>query len=52
MGMVKSQIKMIAQLIPGLDSMRLPENYQDQMLTEMLKTRQVQVEFCEMPVAQ
>ncbi len=51
MGLLKSQIKRIAQLVPGLDSMRLPDNYSDLMLSEILKTRQVKVEFCEMPVA-
>ncbi|MGC1309542.1 MAG: hypothetical protein WA885_20155 [Phormidesmis sp.] len=51
MGMLKTQIKMIDQLIPGLDSMRLPDNHEDLMLTQVLKTRQVQVEFSEMPQA-
>ncbi|PZO60341.1 MAG: hypothetical protein DCF15_02315 [Phormidesmis priestleyi] len=47
MGLLKSQIKRIAQLVPGLDSMKLPDNYSDLMLSEILKTRQVKVEFCE-----
>ena len=47
MGMLKAQIKMIGQLIPGLDSMALPRDYKDILTTEILQTRLVQVEFCE-----
>ena len=47
MGMLKTQIKMIAQLVPGLDSMVLPDDYKDVVTTQILQTRQVQVEFCE-----
>ena len=47
MGMLKSQIKMIGQLVPGLDSMRLPDNYKNVVSTQILQPRQVQVEFCE-----
>lgn len=47
MGMLKTQIKMIGQLIPGLDSMALPDNYQDILTTQILQTRRVQVEFSE-----
>ena len=47
MGMLKSQIKMIGQLVPGLDSMRLPDNYKDEVANHILQPRQVQVEFCE-----
>ena len=48
MGMLKSQIKMIGQLVPGLDSMRLPDDYKDVITTQILQPRQVQVEFSEM----
>ncbi|MEL6493001.1 MAG: hypothetical protein AAFQ95_23875 [Cyanobacteria bacterium J06621_3] len=48
MGMLKSQIKMIGQLVPGLDSMVLPDGYKDVVTTQILQTRRVQVEFCEM----
>ncbi|MGD1897854.1 MAG: hypothetical protein ACFB16_12980 [Phormidesmis sp.] len=47
MGMLKNQIKMIGQLVPGLDSMALPDNYEDILTTQILQTRRVQVEFCE-----
>ncbi|MEL6553245.1 MAG: hypothetical protein AAFQ63_07280 [Cyanobacteria bacterium J06621_11] len=47
MGLLKSQIKMIGQLIPELDSMALPSDYKDILTTQILQTRQVQVEFCE-----
>ena len=47
MGMLKSQIKMIGQLVPGLDSMRLPDNYKDAVANQILQPRQVKVEFCE-----
>ncbi|MEO1397169.1 MAG: hypothetical protein AAFV90_30185 [Cyanobacteria bacterium J06634_5] len=51
MGMLKAQLKMIGQLVPGLSSMQLPDNYEDQMRSQVLKTRQVKVEFCEAPFA-
>lgn len=47
MGMLKSQIKMIGQLVPGLDSMRLPDDYKHVVETQILHPRQVQVEFSE-----
>ncbi|MEL6157628.1 MAG: hypothetical protein AAFR18_00220 [Cyanobacteria bacterium J06627_32] len=47
MGMLKAQIKMIGQLVPGLDSMRLPENHEEMLKKQILKSQQVQVEFSE-----
>lgn len=49
MGMLKAQLKMIGQLVPGLSSMVLPDNYEEQMRSQILKTRQVKVEFSEAP---
>ncbi|MGB3571134.1 MAG: hypothetical protein WBA01_03765 [Phormidesmis sp.] len=46
-GMLRTQVKMIAQLIPGLDSMALPDDYDDILTTQILHTRRVQVEFSE-----
>ena len=48
MGMLKAQLKMIGQLVPGLSSMQLPDNYEEQMRSQVLNTRQIKVEFCEM----
>ena len=47
MGMLKSQIKMIGQLVPELDSMHLPHDYENILTAQILQTRLVQVEFCE-----
>jgi len=47
MGMLKTQLKMIGQLVPGLSSMVLPDNYEEQMRSQILKTRQIKVEFSE-----
>ena len=47
MGMLKSQIKMIGLLVPGHDSMRIPDNYKNVVSAQILQPRQVQVEFCE-----
>lgn len=47
MGMLKTQIKKIGQLVPGLSSMRLPDTHKNDAMTQVLQTRQVQVEFAE-----
>ncbi len=47
MGMLNTQVKMIAKLVPTLDSMTLPDDYKDILTTEILQTRRVQVEFSE-----
>lgn len=47
MGMLKRQIKMIGQLVPGLDSMMLSAEHSEAITTQILHTRQIQVEFCE-----
>lgn len=48
MGMLKSQIKMIGQLIPGLDSMQLPDNHKEVLIRQLMQTRRVEVEFSEL----
>jgi len=48
MGMLEAQIRMIGQLIPGLDSMRLPENHKELLVKQLMQTRRVEVEFSEM----
>ncbi|MEL6350888.1 MAG: hypothetical protein AAFR58_03910 [Cyanobacteria bacterium J06627_28] len=47
MGMLNRQIKMIGQLVPGLDSMRLSAEHNEAITTQILHTRQVRVEFSE-----
>ncbi len=47
MSMLKTQIKMIGQLVPGLNSMKLPDTHKDTVMTQVLQTRRVQVEFAE-----
>lgn len=47
MGMLKAQIKKIGQLVPGLNSMQLPETHGNNVATQVLQTRQVKVEFAE-----
>ncbi|MGB7084640.1 MAG: hypothetical protein WBD47_03740 [Phormidesmis sp.] len=47
MGMLKAQTKMIGRLIPAMDSMVLPEDHEEEMMTQVLKTQRVQVEFCD-----
>ncbi|MEM8501635.1 MAG: hypothetical protein AAF716_00605 [Cyanobacteria bacterium P01_D01_bin.1] len=47
MGMLKAQIKKIGQLVPGLSSMTLPDTHKNNVMTQVLQTRQVQVEFAE-----
>lgn len=46
-GMLKAQIKKIGQLVPGLSSMTLPDTHKNNVTTQVLQTRQVQVEFAE-----
>lgn len=50
MSMLKTQIKKIGQLVPGLSSMRLPDTHTNNVMTQVLQTRQVQVEFAEVEV--
>lgn len=45
MGLLRDQIQTIVQLMPELDSMMLPDNYEDVLLAQVLQTRRVQVEF-------
>lgn len=52
MGMLSAQIRIVGQFVVGLVSMSLPDDYEETIRVQVLKTRQVQVEFCEMPVAE
>lgn len=45
MDLLKSQVQTIAQLIPELDSIMLPANYEEEILSQLLQTREVRVEF-------
>lgn len=45
MGLLRDQIQTIVQLMPELDSMLLPENYEEVLLAQVLQVRKVQVEF-------
>ncbi|MEM9002832.1 MAG: hypothetical protein AAGE59_04800 [Cyanobacteria bacterium P01_F01_bin.86] len=45
MGLLRDQIQTIVQLMPELDSMMLPANYEDVLLAQVLQTRRVEVEF-------
>ena len=47
MGMLKTQIRKVGQLVPGLNSMKLPDTHKDTVMTQVLQTRRVQVEFAE-----
>ncbi len=47
MGMLKAQVEKIGQLVPGLSSMRLPDTHENNVTTQVLQTRQVQVEFAD-----
>ncbi|MBE9060034.1 hypothetical protein [cf. Phormidesmis sp. LEGE 11477] len=47
MDMLTAQIQKISQMIPGLSSMKLPDDHADTVMTQVLHTRQVQVEFAE-----
>ena len=45
MELMRTQIQTIAQLIPELDSMMLPANFEEAILKPLLQTHRVQVEF-------
>lgn len=45
MGLLRSQIAIIGELVPVLSSMELPPNYQEILLQQALQTRIVQVDF-------
>ena len=47
MGLLKAQLKTIGQLVAGLDSMALPDNYRETIFKQVLQARLVQVEFSE-----
>ena len=44
-GLLKSQIKIIGQLMPELSSMVLPSNYEELLSVELLYAKRVEVEF-------
>ncbi|MGF1522421.1 MAG: hypothetical protein ACFBSF_08900 [Leptolyngbyaceae cyanobacterium] len=45
MGLLRDQIQTIVQLMPELDSMMIPDNYEDVLLAQVVQTRSVQVKF-------
>ena len=45
MGLLRTQIQATAQLIPELDSMMLPANYEEALLMQVIQPRKVQVKF-------
>ena len=45
MGLMRTQIQTIAQLVPEFDSMMLPDNVEEAILRPLLQTHRVQVEF-------
>ncbi|MEL6385585.1 MAG: hypothetical protein AAFQ89_24610, partial [Cyanobacteria bacterium J06626_18] len=45
MGLLRDQIQTIVQLMPELDSMTLPDNYEEVLLAQVLQSRSVQVDF-------
>ena len=45
MGLLKAQIQMILRIMPEFDSVMLPANCEEVLLTEVLQTKTVQVEF-------
>ncbi|MDJ0707671.1 MAG: hypothetical protein QNJ46_30715 [Leptolyngbyaceae cyanobacterium MO_188.B28] len=45
MGLLRTQVQTATQLIPELDSIMLPANYEETLLMQVLQPRKVQVEF-------
>lgn len=45
MGMLKAQLQTITQLVPELDSLLLPTNYEEAILMQVLQPQKIQAEF-------